>query len=714
MKHDEGRRLVEHDPRSSPASRCSVSALAIFVRVLICGSLAVIVGCSGGTISESDMSRYALRNKAQPKEAVAPPPQKRSQPSADRVASASRAPKKRSAAAAAAVKSPPVVDDSQPISDTQSPPRTPLAPEERTKRSVTNLEHIAEAFHKHLAAKGYYPARAIFDGDKANLSWRVALLPYLGHQRLFDEFRLDEPWNSRHNYELLRKIPSVYQSPERFDDHTNYEAAVSPSTVFYRKGVVRISDFDDGAKDTAMVVEVDDVAAVPWTAPREFEPNFRTPSRNLGTLRDGSFFLIWGNAEVGRVETSSSPALLRAMFTHDAGEVFSAGQVDRPLFAAPPRAFQTASASPSDDSRSGSAAAATSPAAPVVSQTSTLAAEFTQLCNESLTRGDERDAVSYFYAAAITSPAGGPWVGQFQWVPALRRPAAVVRFGIGLEYSGPRQEKLESSATRSSGRSSPQSRVWTMITGDFGQKIVDLLAEHQAAHGNASLMAQQPDQEKGRPTIARRRATRNVGANGLFAPGVDFLAESRDSTIRKLAKREHVDLALLVDWRETSRGWSVGMELVDVVRGVGVWKMPRVKSREIDRAKLNPLTANPLDEALLDFRRFLEEECVFQPIPPQLKAKHAAQRVMSLAANDEPDPLRALAEMRLYQELGLIDAPQLLKGYQAKIGDDNAVELLLGSLDAKRQLLKSLLPAPPLVADRLRPGNLRSDRDSDQ
>ena len=67
--------------------------------------------------------------------------------------------------------------------------------------------------------------------------------------------------------------------------------------------------------------------------------------------------------------------------------------------------------------------------------------------------------------------------------------------------------------------------------------------------------------------------------------------------------------------------------------------------------------------------------------------------------------------MRFYHELGLIDAPQLMKAYQAKIGGENAIQLLLGSADGKRQLLKPLLPAPPLVADRSCAANRRTDSD---
>ena len=33
----------------------------------------------------------------------------------------------------------------------------------------------------------------------ARLSWRVALLPYVGEGKLYAEFKLDEPWDSAHN-----------------------------------------------------------------------------------------------------------------------------------------------------------------------------------------------------------------------------------------------------------------------------------------------------------------------------------------------------------------------------------------------------------------------------------------------------------------------------------------------------------------------------------
>jgi hypothetical protein len=48
---------------------------------------------------------------------------------------------------------------------------------------------------------------------KALLSWRVALLPYLDQNNLFNQFHLDEPWDSAHNKKLLSKMPKVFAPP---------------------------------------------------------------------------------------------------------------------------------------------------------------------------------------------------------------------------------------------------------------------------------------------------------------------------------------------------------------------------------------------------------------------------------------------------------------------------------------------------------------------
>jgi hypothetical protein len=45
------------------------------------------------------------------------------------------------------------------------------------------------------------------------LSWRVAILPYIGEADLFAEFDLTKPWDAAPNLALLNRMPEVFRSP---------------------------------------------------------------------------------------------------------------------------------------------------------------------------------------------------------------------------------------------------------------------------------------------------------------------------------------------------------------------------------------------------------------------------------------------------------------------------------------------------------------------
>jgi len=76
-----------------------------------------------------------------------------------------------------------------------------------------HLKKLAEALEKYHKDKGAYPAPATYGPDgQPLLSWRVALLPYLGQEDLYKQFRLDEPWDSLHNKRLLKKLPECFRS----------------------------------------------------------------------------------------------------------------------------------------------------------------------------------------------------------------------------------------------------------------------------------------------------------------------------------------------------------------------------------------------------------------------------------------------------------------------------------------------------------------------
>src|SRR5262245_53734413 len=75
--------------------------------------------------------------------------------------------------------------------------------------SAYNLRQIGLALlNYHQAHRGRLPPAAVRDkDDRPLLSWRVLLLPYLEHDDLYAQFKLDEPWDGPHNKALLEKMP---------------------------------------------------------------------------------------------------------------------------------------------------------------------------------------------------------------------------------------------------------------------------------------------------------------------------------------------------------------------------------------------------------------------------------------------------------------------------------------------------------------------------
>jgi RNA polymerase sigma factor (sigma-70 family) len=104
-------------------------------------------------------------------------------------------------------------------------------------QSRINLKEIAQAMLNYHDTHGAFPTSAIYSKDgKPLLSWRVALLPFLGEDNLYKQFHLDEPWDSEHNKKLLENNVKVYHIPG-YDDWTRtfYQVFVGEDTIFERR-----------------------------------------------------------------------------------------------------------------------------------------------------------------------------------------------------------------------------------------------------------------------------------------------------------------------------------------------------------------------------------------------------------------------------------------------------------------------------------------------
>lgn len=168
----------------------------------------------------------------------------------------------------------------------------------RTTVARNRLKALMLALHNYHDAHGSFPAQAIVGADgKPLLSWRVAVLPFLGQRQLYDRFKLDEPWDSPTNKELLREIPKDLKLE---DDEANAAAGktrlvgIAGSEFAFAKGTKgnNMRAFRDFTFQTAMLTVRTADKAIDWTKPEDFEPTKNTPADGLATFEGKFLFAL--------------------------------------------------------------------------------------------------------------------------------------------------------------------------------------------------------------------------------------------------------------------------------------------------------------------------------------------------------------------------------------------------------------------------------------
>jgi hypothetical protein len=177
------------------------------------------------------------------------------------------------------------------------PPPTP----EQLRASANNLKQIGLAGHNYHDANGFMANNVTSKDGKPLLSWRVLLLPYIEETPLYNEFKLDEPWDSEHNKKLIAKMPKLY-APVRVKaepGQTFYRGFAGPGAAFEPgKRLLIPGSFPDGVSNTAWVVEAGEPMV--WTKPDDlpFDPQMNLPK--LGGLFDGEFHILTVDGAVHR------------------------------------------------------------------------------------------------------------------------------------------------------------------------------------------------------------------------------------------------------------------------------------------------------------------------------------------------------------------------------------------------------------------------------
>jgi hypothetical protein len=177
----------------------------------------------------------------------------------------------------------------------------------KNMKQLTLAMHSFNDRYKRLPCPGFStdPGQVKPKMAKPSLSWRVAILPFIGEDNLYGQFNLDESWDGPNNIKLLEKMPMVFQpvGPQKAErGHTFLQFVTGPGTLYPTPiSVASIPrSFPDGTSATVVILEA--AEAAPWTKPADFTIDVTNVEQGmvpkLGALVPDGFYAGHGDGSV--------------------------------------------------------------------------------------------------------------------------------------------------------------------------------------------------------------------------------------------------------------------------------------------------------------------------------------------------------------------------------------------------------------------------------
>lgn len=150
--------------------------------------------------------------------------------------------------------------------------------------------------------------------------------------QLYEQFKLEEPWDSPHNKKLIEQMPEIFGNPSMALEpgYTTYLGVTGKNGVLAPpntergtfKGSIGLANITDGTSNTIQFVEANQENAVPWTKPSDLDID--QVQDLLGACRG-----VWPNrinvafcdgSCVSLIEERLSNKELRLLMTYNDGE----------------------------------------------------------------------------------------------------------------------------------------------------------------------------------------------------------------------------------------------------------------------------------------------------------------------------------------------------------------------------------------------------------
>ncbi len=216
------------------------------------------------------------------------------------------------------------------------PPVGPTREHGRRTQCKNMLMQIGLAMHNYHETWSHFPASAA--GDPA-ISWRVALLPFLGGPVPLEKYDPRAAWDAESNLKLATRMMEHYRCPSNHVQQdaqgrwfTAYSMPTGPHTVGANPKGTQIREIADGTSNTLLVVEACGSQIV-WTEPRDVDVSVQptginlkgnAPGHSAGWLSSyhaGGTQVLLADGSVRFLSAQTDPAVLKKLATVDGGEV---------------------------------------------------------------------------------------------------------------------------------------------------------------------------------------------------------------------------------------------------------------------------------------------------------------------------------------------------------------------------------------------------------
>ena len=194
-----------------------------------------------------------------------------------------------------------------------------------------NIRNLGIALYDYETQYGVMPPAYTVDANGNRLhSWRTLILPYTGHQQLYNQTDFSKPWDDPINAAARQTVIEFFTCPSKADDgaaanRTDYVVIVDNAAFFTGSKPTAMVDVTDGAAKTLLAVEVPRGGPdIEWMEPRDLSPRelvARISRAGNEPNHTNGFHVMFADGRTNHFPNNVNLEQLKAVITRSGGEV---------------------------------------------------------------------------------------------------------------------------------------------------------------------------------------------------------------------------------------------------------------------------------------------------------------------------------------------------------------------------------------------------------